>query len=64
MSLIVFESFVAVAIDYEGGHNDKIAGFLEVLRAAKETVTIAYAQRSLDYNVTQLPAARSNRPVR
>jgi hypothetical protein len=70
MSLIVFENFVAVAIDYDGGHNDKVAGFLEVLRAAKQTVTIADAQRSVDYDVTQFPAARArfqefcNRPVR
>jgi hypothetical protein len=70
MSLIVFENFVAVAIDYEGAHNGNVAGFLEVLRAAKETVTIAYAQRNYDYDVAQLPAARArfrelcNRPVR
>jgi hypothetical protein len=59
MSLIVFENFVAVAIDYKGGRNANVAGFLEVLRAAKETVTIAYAQKSFDYDVTQLPAARA-----
>jgi hypothetical protein len=70
MSLIVFENFVAIAIDYEGARNDKVADFLDVLHAAKETVTISYADRSFDYDVAQLPAAQSrfqelcNRAVR
>lgn len=59
MSLVVFESFVAVAIDYDGGRNDKVADFLNVLRAAKEKVTISYAHKSFDYDVTQLPAAQA-----
>jgi hypothetical protein len=59
MSLVVFESFVAVAIDYEGGRNDKVADFLDVLRSAKETVNISYAYASFDYDVTLLPAARA-----
>jgi hypothetical protein len=59
MSLIVFENFVAIAIDYEGARNDKVADFLDVLHAAKETVTISYADRSFDYDVAQLPAAQS-----
>ena len=57
MSLIVFESFVAVAIDHEGGH--KVADFVDVLRAAKETVTISYAYKTYEYDVTHLPAARA-----
>jgi len=70
MSFIVFDNFVAVAIDYEGARNDKVADFLDVLHAAKETVTISYADRSFDYDVAQLPAAQSrfqelcNRAVR
>jgi hypothetical protein len=59
MSLVVFESLVAVAIDYDGGRNDKVADFLDVLRAAKDIVTISYAYRSFDYDVTRLPAARA-----
>jgi hypothetical protein len=59
MSLIVFENFVAVAIDYEGGHNGKVAEFFDVLHAAKETLTISYAHRSFDYDVAQLPAAQT-----
>ncbi len=59
MSLIVFESLVAVAIDYDGGRNDKVADFIDVLRAARDTVTISYAHRSFDYDVTQLPAAQA-----
>jgi hypothetical protein len=57
MNLLVFESFVAVAIDYDGGR--KVADFVDVLRAAKETVTISYAHKSYEYNVTYLPAARA-----
>jgi hypothetical protein len=58
MSLVVFEDFVAVAIDFDGGRNDKVADFLDVLRSAKETVTISYSDHSFDYDVTQLPAAQ------
>jgi hypothetical protein len=59
MDLIVFESFVAIAIDYEGGHNEKVANFIDVLRAARETVTISYAHKTFQYDVTQLPAAQA-----
>jgi len=58
MSLIVFENVVAVAMDYEGGHNDNVSDFVDVLRAAKKTVTISYASKTYEYDVTQLPAAR------
>jgi hypothetical protein len=59
MSLVVFEDFVAVAIDYDGGRNDKVADFLDVLRTAKETVTISYSDHNFDYDVTQLQAAQA-----
>jgi hypothetical protein len=59
MSFVVFENFVALAIDYAGGRNDKVANFLDVLNASKETVTISYANRSFDYDVAQLPAAQA-----
>jgi hypothetical protein len=59
MSLVVFEDFVAVAIDYDGGRNDKVADFLDVLRSAKETVTISYSDHNFDYDVTQLHAAQA-----
>jgi hypothetical protein len=58
MSFVVFENVVALAIDYAGGRNDKVANFLDVLNASKEMVTISYANRSFDYNVAQLPAAQ------
>jgi len=59
MSLVVFESFVAVAMDYDGGRNDKVTEFINVLRAAKETVTISYAHKTYQYDVTELPAAQA-----
>jgi hypothetical protein len=37
---------VAVAMDYEGGHNDNVSDFVDVLRAAKKTVTISYANKT------------------
>ena len=58
MSSIVFENVVAVAMDYEGGHNDNVSDFVDVLRAAKKTVTISYVSKTYEYDVTQLPAAR------
>ena len=57
MNLLVFESFVAVAIDYGGGR--KVSDFVDVLHAAKVTVTISYARKSYDYDVTYLSAARA-----
>jgi hypothetical protein len=59
MSLVVFEDFVAVAIDFDGGRNDKVADFLDVLGSARETVTISYSDRNFDYDVTQLHAAQA-----
>jgi hypothetical protein len=59
MDFLVFEGFVAVAVDYEGGHNNKVSNFIDILRAAKETVTISYANKTFDYDVTELPAAQA-----
>jgi hypothetical protein len=59
MDLVVFESFVAVAMDFEGGRNDKVADFVDVLRSAKQTVTISYAHKNFEYDVSQLPAAQA-----
>jgi hypothetical protein len=50
--------FVAVAIDY--AHNNKVADFIDVLRAAKETATISHADRTFECDVTQLPAAQAH----
>ena len=55
----MFEGFVAIAIDYEGGRNNKVADFIEVFRAAKGTVTISYANMTYEYDVTQLPTAEA-----
>ena len=59
LSLVVFENFVAVAVDYQGGGNNKIADFLDVLRASNQTVTISYGAKSFEYDVDGLPAARA-----
>ena len=59
LSLVVFENFVAVAVDYQGGCNNKIADFLDVLRASNQTVTISYGAKGFEYDVDGLPAARA-----
>jgi hypothetical protein len=59
LSLVVFENFVAVAVDYEGGGNNKVADFLDVLRASNQTVTISYGDKSFEYDVDGLPAAQA-----
>ena len=50
---------MAVAVDYQGGGNNKIADFLDVLRASNQTVTISYGAKSFEYDVDGLPAARA-----
>ena len=58
LSLVVFENFVAVAIDYEGEGNNKVADFLDVLRASNQTVTLSYGDKSFEYDVDGLRAAQ------
>jgi len=71
LSLVVFENFVAIAIDYEGARNDKLETFLDALQTAKQTFAISYNDRVFEFDVTKLPAARarfaqlcSPRPIR
>jgi hypothetical protein len=59
LSLVVFENFFAVAIDYEGGRNEKLATFLDVLRAAKQTFAISYGDRVFEFDVAKLPVAEA-----
>jgi hypothetical protein len=59
LSLVVFENFVAVAVDYEGGGNNKVADFLDVLRASNQTVTLSYGDKSFEYDVDGLRAAQA-----
>jgi hypothetical protein len=59
LSLVVFENFVAVAVDYGGGGNNKVVDFLDVLQASNDTVTISYGEKSFEYDVQRLPAARA-----
>jgi hypothetical protein len=59
LSLLVFENFVAVAVGYEGGGNNKVADFLDVLRASNQTVTISYGDKSFEYDVKGLSAAQA-----
>jgi hypothetical protein len=59
LSLVVFENFFAVAIDYQGGRNDKLATFLDVLRAAKQTFAMSYGDRVFEFDVAKLPVAQA-----
>jgi len=58
LSLVVFENFVALAIDYEGERNNKVADFIDVLRASNQTVTLSYGDKSFEYDVDGLRAAQ------
>ena len=60
LSLVVFENFVAVAIDYEGASNNKVADFLDVLRASKAAFTISYGDKSFEYDVDGLRIAEAH----
>jgi hypothetical protein len=71
VSLVVFENFVAIAIDYEGAKNDKLETFLGALQTAKRTFAISYDDRIFEFDVAALPAARARfaqlcgpRPIR
>jgi hypothetical protein len=59
LSLIVFENFVALAIAYQGGRNDKLETFLDVLQTARQTFAIAYDDRVFQFDVGKLPEARA-----
>jgi hypothetical protein len=59
LSLVVFENFVAVAVDYQGGGNNKVAEFLGILDASNQTVTISYGDKKFEYAVNGLRAAQA-----
>jgi hypothetical protein len=59
LSLIVFENFVALAIAYQGGRNDKLETFLDVLQTARRTFAIAYDDRVFQFDVGKLPEAHA-----
>jgi hypothetical protein len=59
LSLVVFENFVALAIGYQGGRNDKLETFLDVLQTAKQNFAIAYDDRVFQFDVRKLPEARA-----
>jgi hypothetical protein len=59
LSLVVFENFVALAIAYQGGRNEKLETFLDVLQTARRTFAIAYDSRVFQFDVSKLPEARA-----
>jgi hypothetical protein len=59
LSLVVFENFVALAIAYQDGRNDKLETFLDVLQTARRTFVIAYDNRVFQFDVSKLPEARA-----
>src|SRR5262245_7554657 len=58
LNLLVFQGFVAVALDHAGG-NDKLATFLDVLQAAKQTFAISYDGHIFEFDVAKLPVAQA-----
>jgi hypothetical protein len=59
LSLVVFENFVALAIGYQGGRNDNLETFLDVLHTARRTFAIAYDSRVFQFDVSKLPQAHA-----
>jgi hypothetical protein len=59
LNLVVFENFIAVALDYEGGRSDKLATFLETLRTSEQTFTISYGGRVFEFDTAKFPAAQA-----
>jgi hypothetical protein len=59
LSLVVFENFVALAIGYQGGRNDNLETFLDVLQTARRTFAIAYDSRVFQFDVSKLPQAHA-----
>jgi hypothetical protein len=59
LNFLVFENFVAVAMDYHGGQNPKLEAFLNALQTAKQTFTISYENSVFEFDVGGLPAAQA-----
>jgi hypothetical protein len=59
LSLVVFENYVALAMAYQGGRNDKLETFLDILQTARHTFAIAYDDRVFQFDVERLPEARA-----
>jgi len=59
LNFLVFENFVAVAMDYDGGQNPKLEAFLNALQTAKQTFTISYDNSVFEFDVGGLPAAHA-----
>lgn len=59
LDLLVFEGFVAVALDYQGGQNDKLTSFLKILSESRQTFRIAYGERVFEFDVSRLPSAQA-----
>jgi hypothetical protein len=59
LDLVVFEGFVAAALDYEDGQNDKLTSFLKVLTESRQTFRIAYGERVFEFDVSRLPSAQA-----
>jgi len=57
-NFVVFESFVALAIETPGTSDDRVAAFLDALRDAKNSLVLTYDDTSHQFDVTQLPKAR------
>ncbi len=59
LSLMVFESFVAIAMDYDKSRDTRVAAFVDGLGNARDTFALSYDRTTLEFNVRQFPAART-----
>jgi hypothetical protein len=58
-NFIVFESFVALATETPGLSDNRVAAFLDALRDVKNSLVLTYDQTAHQFDVKQLPKARS-----
>jgi len=59
MMFLVFEGFVALAMDAEGLQNDRVATFIELLQKSKKSFGLSYDQTRIEFDVAEFPAARA-----
>jgi hypothetical protein len=59
LSLTVFESFVAIAMDYDKSRDERVAAFVDGLGNASNTFAVSYDRTTLEFNVRQFRPART-----
>lgn len=59
LSLTVFESYVAIAMDFDKSRDQRVAAFVDGLGNARNTFAVSYDSTTLEFGVQKFPAASS-----